>query len=65
MRYEYGLAKKAEKDAGKKNKKLRKMPEFDQEISVEKHLGDHEDEESESDEEDIAPQHRHVDHPES
>jgi hypothetical protein len=32
---------------------------------MDKHLRDHEDAESESEEEDIAPHHRHVDHHES
>jgi hypothetical protein len=43
-----------EKETGKKNKKLKKIPEFDQEISVEK-MRTHEDGESESDEDDIVP----------
>lgn len=43
-----------EKETGKKNKKLKKIAEFDQAISVEK-IRNHEDGESESDEDDVVP----------
>jgi hypothetical protein len=49
------LAKRAEKDTGKKNKKLRKIAEYDQEISVDRNRNHEDADGSESDEDDVVP----------